>query len=361
MLSHVPPKITVAQAIQNGIQQLEHSSDTPKLDSEILLLKVLNSISTADILIVKTRTWLLTWPETSLTEEQLRAYQQLLNTRARGMPVAYITAKQGFWAFDLEVTTDTLVPRPETELLVECALDKIPEGNVPENNFLENNVLEDSVPENIVSEDNVSEDNVSEDNVFSILELGTGSGAIALALAYERPESHILASDISTAALEVAQRNARQLELGNIKFMHSCWFESIKARGYNLIISNPPYISEADPHLQQTSLQYEPQLALSSGHDGLNALRIIIHQSPNYLKTGGWLLFEHGYDQKELVHSLLRKEKFSNIITVNDLNDQPRVSMGQKCTKFKAQECRKSNPLSNSCNAEIGDLDHFNL
>jgi release factor glutamine methyltransferase len=297
---------TIAQAIQCGIQQLQHSSDTPKLDSEILLLKVLNSISAADTLVAKTRTWLLTWPETFLTAKQLRAYQQSLNTRARGMPVAYITAKQGFWTFDLEVTTDTLVPRPETELLVECALDKIPEGNASENNDPEN-------------------------NDFSILELGTGSGAIALALAYERPEIHILASDFSTAALEVAQRNARQLKLSNIKFMHSCWFESIKARNNSLIVSNPPYIPEADPHLQQTSLQYEPQFALSSGHDGLNALRIIIHQSPNYLKTGGWLLFEHGFDQKESVHSLLRKEKFTNIITINDLNDQPRVSMGQKC------------------------------
>jgi len=310
------PGITIAQALQDGVQQLEQSSDTPKLDSEILLLKVLNSISTSDELIAKTRTWLLTWPEAPLSEEQLEAYQQSLNARARGLPVAYIIAEQGFWTLDLEVTTDTLVPRPETELLVECALDKIPEGHFPKDR---------------VSKDRVSKDRVPEENDYSVLDLGTGSGAIALALAYERPASHILATDISTAALEVAQRNARRLKLGNIKFVRSCWFESIKPRRYDLIVSNPPYIPQSDPHLQQASLQYEPQIALSSGADGLNALRIIIHQSPNYLKNSGWLLFEHGYDQKKEVQSLLKAEQFSNITTVNDLNGQPRVSMGQKC------------------------------
>lgn len=298
------PGITIAQALQSGRQQLEASSDTAKLDSEILLLQVLNSISSADELTPKTRTWLLTWPEAPLSTAQLEAYQQSLNSRVKGMPVAYIIAAQGFWTLDLEVTTDTLVPRPETELLVECALDKIPAGNA------------------------------FKDNNFSVLDLGTGSGAIALALAYERPTSHILATDISAAALEVAQRNARQLKLGNIKFACSCWFESIKPGHYDLIVSNPPYISQSDPHLQQASLQYEPQIALSSGTDGLNALRTIIHQSPNHLKNSGWLLFEHGYDQAKEIQSLLKAEQFSNITTVNDLNDQPRVSMGQKVVRL---------------------------
>ncbi len=289
------PRITVAQALYNGKQELEQSSETPRLDSQLLLLHAINSTSANDEASAKTITWLLTWPETLLTEVQIHAYRELLSTRAKGKPVAYITNAQGFWSFDLKVTADTLIPRPETELLVECALEKIPDSNR-----------------------------------FSILELGTGSGAIALALAAEKPASHILATDISRAALEIAEYNADQLELKNIHFKHSSWFESIASQKFDVIVSNPPYIPEEDPHLQQPCLQYEPELSLSSGSDGLEALRIIIRQSQRHLHRGGWLLLEHGYDQKQAVQSLLKAERYTHIATVNDLNQQPRVSMARK-------------------------------
>ena len=296
ILPDLPPELTIAQAIQTGMQQLAVSSDTPRLDSEILLLHALNTHHDAEHSTPKTRTWLLTWPETRLSETQWVKFQQASTARAIGKPVAYITNEQGFWSFELEFTADTLIPRPETELLVECALDKIPLNRH-----------------------------------LTILDAGTGSGAIALAIASERSHSKITAADVSRAALEVAQRNAHRLELDNIVFLHSFWFESISPRRFDLIVSNPPYIPEADPHLQQASLQYEPQLALSSGADGLDALRIIILQGHNYLNTGGWLMFEHGYDQQQAVQSLLHTANFRHIFTINDLNDQPRVSMGQKC------------------------------
>jgi release factor glutamine methyltransferase len=289
------PPITIAEAIQTGIQYLKSTSDTPKLDSEILLLHVLNSRSNLSNSSPKTRTWLLTWPDTPLTEEHYLMYLQSLNDRAREMPIAYITHQQGFWSFDLKVTRDTLIPRPETELLVECSLEKL-----------------------------------GKKNNSSVLELGTGTGAIALALAIERTESHILATDISTAALEIAHSNAKRLNINNVTFLHSHWFESIHSQLFDLIVSNPPYIPAGDPYLQQKTLQYEPQQALSAGIDGLDALRAIIHQSPKYLKNRGWLVFEHGYDQQTAVQDLLNKERFENINTLKDLNGQPRISKGQK-------------------------------
>lgn len=281
--------ITIHQALQKATQQLL-SSESARLDSEILLLKVLNDSSDRKY----NKTWLLTWPETTLTSEQLQQFEHYLQLRQQGMPIAYITGEKDFWTLTLNVSPATLIPRPETELLVEAALDKL-----------------------------------ATDKPYDILDMGTGSGAIALAIASERPLCKILASDSSLEALDMAKKNSKKLNISNVSFCQSHWFENIPRQSFDIIVSNPPYIAHDDPDLEDNVKQFEPLSALYAGNDGLNDIREIIQNSHDYLCSGGWLLFEHGYSQAQAIQNLLENSGFTQITTLNDLNHLARVTQAQ--------------------------------
>ncbi|MCU7938543.1 MAG: peptide chain release factor N(5)-glutamine methyltransferase [gamma proteobacterium symbiont of Bathyaustriella thionipta] len=284
---------TIAQILKQGAQTL-FSSDSAKLDCEILLLKVLNdSYHTRH-----TKTWLMTWPEKQLTAQQIQQFSHYLMLRSEGMPVAYIVGEQDFWTLTLSVTPATLIPRPETELLVECALEKMPDPGQQ-----------------------------------TLLDLGTGSGAIALAIASERSNCHALASDFSQQALAIAQKNAEQLHISNISFCRSHWFKNIPEQQFDVIVSNPPYIAENDPLLEDNVRKYEPLSALHSGAKGLDDIGEIVEHCRRYLKSDGWILFEHGYDQANAVQALLQQFGFSQISTRKDLNYLPRVTMAKNAPK----------------------------
>ncbi len=287
--------LSTAQALSQAKQILTNSgSDSPQLDSEILLLKVLNDVPNSTQKTPYNKTWLMTWPEKCLTQTQAKQFFHYVNLRTTGKPIAYITGYKDFWTLCLHVTSATLIPRPETEQLVECALEKIaPEARQ------------------------------------NILDLGTGSGAIALAIASERPLAQILATDMSASALTVAQQNAIASQLSNVCFKQADWFHGIGSQVFDVIVSNPPYISQDDPYLEEHVRQYEPLSALHAKHNGLADIQTIITTSRAHIKDNGWLLFEHGHRQSEAVQSLFSHYGFSQISTINDLNHVPRVTMAQ--------------------------------
>ena len=274
---------SIRYSIQQATKQLEPVSDSAQLDAELLLCSVLK----------KERSFLHTWPERELEQSDYSLFIDLLIRRIKGEPVAHILGERDFWTLNLEVTPDTLIPRPETELLVELALEHIPQ-----------------------------------DQPVQILDLGTGSGAIALSLASERPLAHITATDFSSAALEVAKQNAAKHQLKNISFIQSRWFSEIPNQNFDFIVSNPPYICEADPHLDQGDVRFEPRSALTSGKDGLDDIREIISQAHNYLSNHGVLLLEHGYDQADAICDLLNSAGFEQVSDHFDYNNQPRVAIG---------------------------------
>jgi release factor glutamine methyltransferase len=236
--------------------------------------------------------WLRAWPEFQLNAEQAAQFESLIARRKAGEPVAYLTGLQGFWTLELEVTSDTLVPRPDTELLVEHALSLVDDGP------------------------------------SSVLDLGTGSGAIALALAYERPLWQVTATDVYEPTLQVAKRNADRLQLA-VNFVLSSWFVALANQQFDLIVSNPPYIESGDAHLGGLGVCCEPLRALASGEDGLNAIREIVQQAPCHLNKGGWLLLEHGYEQGDAVRELMQAYGFSQLETLQDLADNDRVTVGR--------------------------------
>jgi len=221
-------------------------------------------------------------------------FESLLERRHAGEPVAYLTGHRGFWTLDLQVTPDTLIPRAETELLVELALARLPS-----------------------------------DRMLQVADLGTGSGAIALALARERPRARVLATDASPAALAVARDNAAALGITNIAFACGDWCAPLNDRRFDLIASNPPYISTDDPHLSRGDLRHEPPAALASGTDGLDAIRAIVAAAPLHLVAGGWLLLEHGLAQGAAVRALLQRGGFIEVRTDRDLEGRERVSSGR--------------------------------
>lgn len=267
-----------------AVQRLERRSDSPRLEAELLLAHCLG----------RDRSWLLAWPEHEPESGQVHCFEALLERRAGGEPVAYLLGKREFWSLPLRVTPDTLVPRPETELLVEAALALIAECPNP-----------------------------------SVLELGTGSGAIALALKQERPDARITASDISPAALAVAARNGQELGL-DIHWLCSDWYQGLPAgRRYHLIVSNPPYIAADDPWLKRGDLPAEPQTALCSGPSGLEALEVISAAAPRYLVSGGALVLEHGHGQQAALRALLEAAGFGSVTCRYDLGGLPRVSLGR--------------------------------
>ncbi len=251
-----------------------------RFEREVLLTHVLG----------RNRGFLRAFPDHRLTPAELGRYRCWLSRRARGEPIAYIVGSREFWSLPLSITADVLVPRPETELLVERALPLLRPGAV-------------------------------------VLDLGTGSGAVALALAHERSDCRVVASDISAAALAVAQRNARALDLP-LQLLQSHWLDALGAR-FDLITSNPPYIAAGDPHLNDPALQHEPRRALVSGVDGLDALRTIIANAPANLVPGGWLLLEHGHDHAAAVRTLLAGVGFCQIASARDLAGLERVTLGR--------------------------------
>jgi release factor glutamine methyltransferase len=220
-------------------------------------------------------------------------FEDLVAARAAGQPVAYLIGRRSFWTLDLAVTPATLIPRPETELLVELALARLPSGSVGR-----------------------------------VADLGTGSGAIALAIARERPDLAVVATDASSAAVAVARGNAAANAWHNGEFREGSWFEPLAGERFDLIASNPPYIAEGDPHL--VSLQHEPALALTSGADGLEAIREIIAAAPSHLQASGWLLLEHGWDQGRAVRALMESADFAEVDTVRDLEGRDRVTQGRR-------------------------------
>ena len=280
----MPKNISSIQTILLSCSiQLDKNSDSTQLDCELLLCSVLK----------KSRAHLRAWPEFSISNENIEKFNLLVNRRLKGEPIAHILGERGFWSLNLRVTKDTLIPRPDTERLVELALERIPEKSD-----------------------------------WKILDLGTGTGAIALSLAKEHPACFITATDQSMAAIDVAKQNAADNKISNIEFIRSDWFSNLENQQFNIIVSNPPYIEENDPHLLQGDVRFEPLSALTSGEEGLDDIRIIIKESQKYLTEDGILLIEHGYDQADAVCDLLNKAGFSNVSNFKDYNDNPRVSIG---------------------------------
>ena len=258
-------------------------SPSARLDAELLLAAALG----------KPRSYLRTWPEREPQAGQLSAFAAMLERRRAGEPVAYILGHQGFWSLDLEVAPHTLIPRPDTELLVETALQLAP-----------------ATPRRV-------------------LDLGTGSGAIALALASERGGWQVTGVDRIAEAVELAERNRQRLQLHNAQFRQSSWFAALAGERFDLIVSNPPYIAADDRHLGEGDVRFEPASALVAGADGLDDIRQIIAQAPQHLATGGWLLLEHGYDQAEAVRDLLAAAGFAAVESRRDLGGHQRISLGQ--------------------------------
>lgn len=250
------------------------------------------------------RAWLLTHPEHILEAAQQARYAGLFERRSLGEPLAYILGEREFYGLNFKVTPATLIPRPDTELLVELALQRIPKPFLPH-------------PYHGKSADRCR-----------VLDLGTGSGAIALSIAHARPDVEVTAVDASQEALEVASENTVRLNIANVRLMRSDWLAALAGERFDLIVSNPPYIADGDIHLRQGDLRFEPRAALASGPDGLDDIRRIVEGAKGHLNAGGWLLFEHGYDQAESVRALLQQSGFSGVFSERDLAGIERVSGG---------------------------------
>ncbi len=274
--------LNVGPLLADASKTLSLSSQSARVDAELLLAHCLQ----------QPRTWLITHEETEVAPTALAAFRALIARRSAGVPVAYLLGRREFWSLELEVTPAVLIPRPETETLLEAALARIPAGAA-----------------------------------WRIADLGTGSGAIALALARERPGCSVVATDSSEEALAVAQRNAARHRLGNIEFRRGGWYAPFAAEKFELIVSNPPYVAVDDPHM--AALMYEPRRALVAGESGLADLRVVIEQAPLHLKPHAWLLVEHGATQGAAVRGLFEHSRFADVETVADLAGLPRVSLGQ--------------------------------
>ncbi|GGC04425.1 release factor glutamine methyltransferase [Marinobacterium zhoushanense] len=273
--------LSIQAALALGAERID--SDTARLDAELLLCHVLG----------KARSYLFTWPERELDPDQQAQFLALLQRRIAGEPVAHLTGVRDFWTLSLEVTPDTLIPRPDTETLVEAALARLA------------------------------------DAPYRVADLGTGTGAIALALASERPHWQVVATDRVAAAAALAARNRDRLGLDNVEVLTGSWCEPLSGQ-FDMILSNPPYIDAADPHLAQGDVRFEPRSALVAAASGLADIRHIAEEALAYLKPGGWLLFEHGYAQGEPVRALLTGLGYAEVETLNDLGGHERVTLGRR-------------------------------
>lgn len=273
---------TVASLLADAVSRLQ--GPEARFESEVLLAHALGS----------DRAWLYAHARDPVPVDVEQRFHQLCAQRQAGTPVAQLLGRRGFWTLDLAVSAHTLIPRPETELLVEAALQRLPATQSLE-----------------------------------VADLGTGTGAIALALASERPHWRVIATDLSRSALAVAQANAWRLEIDNVRFVQGDWLQPLAGRRLTAIVSNPPYIAEADPHLEQGDLRCEPRMALASGGDGLDALRSIVAAAPALLVAGGWLLVEHGSTQGAAVRALFSAAGFHAADTLCDLEQRERVTLAQ--------------------------------
>lgn len=261
----------------------EDPGAAPRLEAELLLCRALEV----------ERSFLFTHPDQPVPDARAADFRALVRRRAGGEPLAYILGEQEFWSLPLAVNPDVLIPRPETETLVELALERMPP-----------------------------------DAPCRAADIGTGSGAIALALARERPEAEVLGTDISPAAMETARANAARLDISNARFALGAWCAPLEG-AWDLVVSNPPYIAEDDPHLDQGDLRFEPRIALTPGGDGMAAFRAIAGEARERLRAGGWLLFEHGFEQAEALRELLSEAGYAEVATRQDLRGLDRVTGGR--------------------------------
>lgn len=275
---------TLKNALETARHKIEIASGSPLLDAEILLCTV----------IAKDRSYLRGWPESQLNNEQIQQFDALTKQRILGTPIAYLTGSREFWSREFKVTPDVLIPRPDTELLIEICLSLI-------------------APE----------------TTLNVVDLGTGSGAIAITLALERPNISMTAVDCSAAALSIAKQNAAQHGITTIKWFESDWMNKLQSESYDLIISNPPYIAIDDPHLLQGDVRFEPQQALIAEDNGLQAIKTISKQALHHLKPNATLLFEHGYQQAAKVRSILANTGYQYTQTFKDLSGNDRVTSGR--------------------------------
>ncbi|CAX59360.1 peptide chain release factor N(5)-glutamine methyltransferase [Erwinia billingiae] len=275
--------MTVRQWLRAAIARLA-GSESPKRDAEILLGFVTG----------KSRSWIIAFDDSELSAEQLSQLDDLLARRANGEPVAYLTGQREFWSLSLSVSPDTLIPRPDTELLVEQALAHLPE------------------------------------TASTVLDLGTGTGAIALAIASERPDCQVTGVDRIAAAVSLAESNAQRLGITNARFRLSNWFSAVSGEQFTLIVSNPPYIDAEDQHLQQGDVRFEPDSALIAADNGLADIKQIAAEAGHYLLPGGWLLLEHGWQQAEAVRAILQQNHFVSVATAKDYGGNDRVTYAQK-------------------------------
>jgi release factor glutamine methyltransferase len=276
---------SVGRLLDEAARDLSDSVDA-RLESQMLLAHALGV----------SRAWLGAQRDEPADPAAVDAFRELVRRRRGGEPVAYLVGRREFYGLDFRVTPDVLIPRADTETLIEAALDKLPS-------------------------------NLQAD----VLDLGTGSGCVAITLAHERPAARFTAVDVSAAALNVARQNAHAVEV-SVEFVQSHWFEALAGRCFDMIISNPPYVAAEDPHLQQGDLRFEPAPALTSGHDGLADIRQIVTGSPDYLRPGGWLLFEHGYDQAHASRDLLVDTGFVDVFARVDIAGLSRVAGGKLLT-----------------------------
>lgn len=276
--------LTIAQAIKQAAERLQAVSDSARLDAEILLARVLK----------KDRVHFLTWPEEALSQLTRKSFLELVDRRVGGEPIAYLIAEQEFWSLKLKVTPDTLIPRPETETLVEEALKLL-----------------------------------QENKKYRIADLGTGTGAIALAIASERPACTILAIDQSRIAVSVATQNAARLGLQNVTVQQGDWLRDVVDNSLDMIVSNPPYVAENDPHLAEGDVRFEPAAALVAGPEGLDEYVKILPEARRCLKQNGLLLLEHGYDQQHNLLALLQQHGFREARGIRDYAGQARVVIAQ--------------------------------
>ncbi len=293
-------------------------TEEANLEAQLLLQHLLNV----------NRAWLIAHQDENLAPSIDAAYRAMLQRRLNGEPLAYILGHREFYGLNLKVSPDTLIPRADTETLVEAALAKIdlllsPSPLAPLPQAGEGNQAANLSPSPACGR------GVGERGNITILDLGTGTGAIALAIAKHRPQALVTALDASQAALNIAIENATNLNISNVKFILSDWFSAIQNEKFDLIVSNPPYIEANDSHLKQGDLRFEPLSALASGADGLDAIRSIISEAPHHLNPHGWLLLEHGYNQADRVAALLKQAGFSEIIHAKDLAGINRVTIGK--------------------------------
>lgn len=274
---------SIKSVLTDAADTLALVTDSALLDAEVLLCLAID----------KPRSHLRAWPDKLLQPEQLAAFCALLEQRQQGIPIAYITGNREFWSRDFQVSPDVLIPRPDTELLIELSLQLIPA-----------------------------------DEPVKIIDLGTGSGIIAITLAAERRHAQISATDISVAALAIAQLNADKHHINNVQFYQSNWYADVPDSKFDLIISNPPYIAEDDSHLLQGDVRFEPQTALCAAEQGLGDIKIIATLARNHLEPKGHLLIEHGYDQQQQVQTLFKNLHYDKVQTYKDLSGQPRVTYG---------------------------------